>query len=136
MDAADLYGFRNNLQRVFVTLLDGLWHGASELQTVGGQNFGARVRELREARCGGLTIECRKDPHKPASQYRLVASSLSEATKEMLLGGKIPPRQRGSKMCPACDGTGKVPMAFQYDPTPSKPIDTTRWNAVFDMLAG
>lgn len=136
MDAGDLYGLRNNLQRVFVTLGDGLWHGAAELQKVGGQNYGARVRELREDRCGGITVECRKKPQGGGNQYRITLSTVSEATRDMILGGKVPPRQRGSKTCPACEGSGKVPKAFQYDPTPSKHIDTHRWNDVFDMLTG
>lgn len=137
VDVGDLYGLRNNLQRVFVTLMDGKWHGPTELQAVGGQNFGARVRELREERCGGLTVECRKNPKGSGSQYRLDPKTVSEATRDLILEGKIPPRNRTSRVCPVCRGKGSVPIQADRSKKPaSVPIDTRQWNDVFDAISG
>lgn len=154
-DAGDVFQYRNNLQRVFVTLLDGKWHGAVELQRVGGQNYAARARELREERCGNMRVECRKDPKGHGSQYRLDLHTVTKAIENLILGGKLPPRQRSTKQCPTCNGSGKVPdtktkpiqaesfdvlrgVGFGDEPAshvPSIPLDTTRWNDVFDELA-
>lgn len=135
-DAGDLYGLRNNFQRVFVTLLDGLWHGAAELQNVGGQNFAARARELREDRCGNLVVRCRKNPHGPGSQYKLDLSTVTDEIQERILSGKLPPRRRKKKTCPACKGKGTVPSDFTMPAPPVKMVEPTRWNDVFDLLAG
>jgi|GEM_PF-1752839 len=138
-DAGDVYGLRNNLQRVFVTLLDGRWHTAEELRRVGGSGGPARARELREARCGGQTVYCRrKGPSgSRASSYRLDLVSLTDEWKERILANDLSSRRkRQEKTCPACKGRGKVSLTFQYEPASDKPIDPTRWNAVFDEFVG
>jgi len=133
-DAGDVYGLRNNLQRVFVTLLDGRWHTVEELRRVGGPGGPARARELREARCGGQMIYCRR---RPTGSYRLELNSLTDEWKERILANDLSSRQkRKEKTCPACKGRGKVSLSFQYEPASDQPINPSRWNAVFDEIVG
>jgi hypothetical protein len=53
----DFERLKNNQQRVFFLMLDGQWHLPKEIQAVGGAKGLTRVRALREAQYGGLTIE-------------------------------------------------------------------------------
>lgn len=48
---------KNNMQRVFFLMLDGQWHFPEEIQKVGGAKGLTRVRAMREAQFGGLTVE-------------------------------------------------------------------------------
>ena len=61
----------NNLQRVYATLKDGVWHSATALRLVGGTEALRRVRDLRGDAWGPLRIESRRVDSGGLWEYRL-----------------------------------------------------------------
>ena len=110
---------KSNTARVFAVLLDGKWHSSlwfSQHPEVGGLQWQKRVQELRESRCGGLSIECEADPTTKAKRYRLDLSSVTDEWRKRILSGDIEGRmKRAMKRCPNCGGSGKVPRDPGWD---------------------
>ncbi len=106
----------NNVQRVFALMLDGQWHSPEELRKVGGANWGARVRSLREPQMGSLIIQRRRENNHGAWSYRLDTSSVKESDVQKILDWNIAPKKKETKdpthrCCPVCSGTGKLPIS-------------------------
>lgn len=62
-------------QRTFVYMADGRWYTTAQLRQdfVGGLNGDRRARDLRDSRCGSLTIE-RRNIGGGVWEYRLMAT--------------------------------------------------------------
>jgi hypothetical protein len=61
----------SNAEKIMQVLLQGGWHSWEELAAVGGNRYGGRIAELRDA---GFKIESR--PHKPSGkEYQLFKHS-------------------------------------------------------------
>ncbi len=109
----------NNAQRVFALMLDGKWHTPSELREVGGSNWGARVRSLRESQFGSLVIETKRSGGTGGRwEYRLDLGSMTEEARRRILEWKLFPKDAAppkpvDRCCPACLGTGRVPLQDQ-----------------------
>ena len=116
-DDLDRSRLTNNVQRVFALLVDGKWHSAEDLSRVGGSNWGARVRSLREAQFGSLTIEKRRCPPGFSTwEYRLDLSSVSRESVSRIVNWKLLPKESETlapktRCCPVCSGTGKIPLS-------------------------
>jgi len=113
----------NNVQRVFSLMLDGEWHTPSELREVGGANWGARVRSLRESQFGSMTIETKRtERSKGRWEYRLDLSSITEEARRRILEWKLLPKDAtppkpADRCCPVCSGTGRLPLQDQSGQT-------------------
>lgn len=81
----------NYTQKVFALLLDGHWHTPTQLREVGGGEWSRRVRNLREPRFGGFTVDTQRDPDKPGKWiYRLVdADKITKASIDAVMRGDI-----------------------------------------------
>ena len=113
----DFGRLKNNTQRVFYLMIDGRWHTPLELREVGGANWGARVRSLREPQMGSLSVEIRRsDTHAGVWLYRLDTSSLTDEMVDRVMRWDLPrveespkPKKDQWRECPACGGKGVVP---------------------------
>ena len=145
-DHADVFGYQNNIQRVFVTLLDGRWHAPEELGRVGGVGYARRVRELGSERCGNLKVLKRKT--KGDVRYRLDLASVTPEWQQRILTNNLPSERKaskkGTKPCPTCKGSGRVSekaspgrqpawAPVRHSPT-GKSSAPGRWNDVFEEL--
>lgn len=89
----DGYRLRNNTQRVLIYMLDGEWHGKTDLEPVGGSAYDSRIRDLRKAKFGGFHIEEERDPTTDGtmSRYRLDVSSVTEEKIRAILEWTVQP---------------------------------------------
>jgi hypothetical protein len=84
----------NYTQRVFSLLLDGAWHTPAQLREVGGGEWSRRVRNLREPRFGGFSVDTSRDPDKPGKWlYRLLdVDQISQAQIDAVMRGDVDDR--------------------------------------------
>ena len=86
----DLDRLTNNLQRVYALLLDGRWHTAEEIRSIGGSEGTRRVRDLRGATWGPLKVNRRRVEGSPGLwAYRLDLGTITRAIHARILGGGV-----------------------------------------------
>ncbi len=109
----DFNRLKNNTQRVFTIMLDGMWHCPDELRDVGGSNWGARVRQLREPQLGSMKVDVERHGSGGKFLYRLDLDTVTEEIKERIRKWDLPrpvapPAEERDEWhrCPACNGTG------------------------------
>tara|TARA_Y100000310_G_scaffold339232_1_gene431281 strand:+ start:639 stop:1130 length:492 start_codon:yes stop_codon:yes gene_type:complete len=86
---------KNGTQRVFKLLLDGRPHLADELRSVGGANWGARVRSLREERFGGMVVMAeRSETSRGLWEYTLDLATVTEKAARKIFDWTVPKIRR------------------------------------------
>jgi hypothetical protein len=85
----DFHRLKTQLQRVFVTLLDGEWHRVPTLRRDFGSAADVRCRDLRKEWCGSMLVEERATEQKGVHEYRLDVDSVDPAWARRILGNEI-----------------------------------------------
>lgn len=107
----DFERLTNNLQRVFSMLMDGQWHSAYDLANMGGSNWGARVRSLREDQFGNMRVDSVRSNTGAGGEwlYKLDLDTVQlKVASALLEGRRLSKSKTTTKVCPHCGGSGRV----------------------------
>lgn len=109
----DFHRLKNNTQRVFARMLDGMWHHPDYLRNVGGSDAIRRVRSLRENWIGSMKVDRKRHGRTGLFLYRLDLSTVTEEIKERIRKWDFPRPMAAAvedraehNFCTACNGTG------------------------------
>jgi len=110
----------NRRAAVLELMLDGQWHTNREFIEIAGTDGPRRAREFKQPWCGSLPIdERRRSKERSTKEWKLHVDKADPVWIDRILQGKVrepPKKDKGTKTCPHCNGTGKVPANYLPPP--------------------